>query len=161
MGRILGYLRFLCVVLYCIIYKVGNWHASPPLRRETAVTGLAFLAAPTASGWPEYRLQDIQGPFWYWPELTTRKGVGHPMFDGIYDTLELSPSHTNWGEMHPCWRYIKTTNVNCFGSQIGSCDKGSSLQLWPSMPRRWFILTGNVFSLPSSLWMPYIPLIFG
>ncbi len=45
-----------------ISYKVRNWHASPPppLRRETAAT---------TSGWPHYRLQDIQGHFGYWPEL--------------------------------------------------------------------------------------------
>ncbi len=42
-------------------YKVGNWHASPPLRRETA--------AATTSGWPNYRLQDIHGSFGYWSEL--------------------------------------------------------------------------------------------
>ncbi len=30
--------------------KVGKWHASPPLRRETAATGPSFLAAATTSG---------------------------------------------------------------------------------------------------------------
>ncbi len=50
-------------------YNVGNWHASPPLRRETAATGPSFLAAATTSGWPDYRLQDIQRPFGCWSEL--------------------------------------------------------------------------------------------
>ncbi len=40
--------------------KIGNWHASPPLRRETAAA---------TSGWPDYRLHDIHGPFGYWSEL--------------------------------------------------------------------------------------------
>ncbi len=40
-----------------VSYKVGNWHASFPLRKETA--------AVTTSGWPDYRLQDMQGPFGY------------------------------------------------------------------------------------------------
>ncbi len=44
-------------------YKVGNWHASPPLRRETAVTGPSFLAAATNSVWPDNCPQDIHGPF--------------------------------------------------------------------------------------------------
>ncbi len=66
-----------------ISYKVGNWHASPPLRRETAATGPSFLAAATTSGWPDYRLQDIQGPYGYWSELVfhppARRGLrGHP-----------------------------------------------------------------------------------
>ncbi len=52
-----------------ISYKVGNWHASPPLWRETSATGPSFLAVATTSGWPDYRLQDIQGPFGYWSEL--------------------------------------------------------------------------------------------
>ncbi len=30
--------------------KVGNWHVSPPQRRETAVTGPSFLAVATTSG---------------------------------------------------------------------------------------------------------------
>ncbi len=33
-----------------ISYKVGNWHASPPLKRETTATGPSFLAAATTSG---------------------------------------------------------------------------------------------------------------
>ncbi len=32
-----------------ISYLVGNWYASPPLRRETAATGPSFLAAATTS----------------------------------------------------------------------------------------------------------------
>ncbi len=43
-----------------ISYEVGNWHASPPLRRETA--------AVTNPDWLDYRLQDIHGPFEYWSE---------------------------------------------------------------------------------------------
>ncbi len=63
---------------------VSNWHASPPLRRETAATGPSFLAAATTSGWPHCLLQDIQGPFWYWSELVflrpARRGLrGHPL----------------------------------------------------------------------------------
>ncbi len=34
-------------------------------RRGTAATGPSFLAAASTSGWPDYRLQDIQGPFGY------------------------------------------------------------------------------------------------
>ncbi len=34
-----------------ISYKVGYWHSSPPLRRETA--------AVTTTGWPDYHLQNI------------------------------------------------------------------------------------------------------
>ncbi len=34
-----------------VSYKVGNWHASFPLRKETA--------AATTSGWPDYRLLEI------------------------------------------------------------------------------------------------------
>ncbi len=52
-----------------IRYKVSNWRVSPPLRRETAVTGHSFLAAAMTSGWPNYRFQDIQGPFGYWSEF--------------------------------------------------------------------------------------------
>ncbi len=44
-----------------ISYKVGSWHASASLRRETAVE--------TTLCWPDYRLQDFQGPFGYWSEL--------------------------------------------------------------------------------------------
>ncbi len=47
----------------------GNWHASSPIRRETAVNGPSFLGAATISGWPHYRLQDFQGRFGYWSEL--------------------------------------------------------------------------------------------
>ncbi len=50
-------------------YKVGNWHASPPLRRGSAATGPSFLAAATTSGWPDYRLHDSWGLFGYWSEL--------------------------------------------------------------------------------------------
>ncbi len=52
-----------------ISYKIGNWHASPPQRRETPVAGHSFLAAATASGWPNYNLQDIHGPLIHWSEL--------------------------------------------------------------------------------------------
>ncbi len=52
-----------------ISYNVGNWHSSSPLRRETAATGPSFLAALTTSGWLDYRLQDIHGPFGYWSEF--------------------------------------------------------------------------------------------
>ncbi len=48
-----------------ISYKVGNWHAPPPYEE----TGPSFLTAATTSGWSDYRLQDIQGPFGYWSEL--------------------------------------------------------------------------------------------
>ncbi len=30
--------------------KIGNWHSSPPLKRETAAAGPSFLAAATTSG---------------------------------------------------------------------------------------------------------------
>ncbi len=40
-----------------ISYKVGNWHASSPLRSETAAAV------------PNYRLQHNHGPFGYWSEL--------------------------------------------------------------------------------------------
>ncbi len=52
-----------------ISYTVGNWHASPPLRRKTVATEPSFLVAATTSGWRHYCLQDIQGPFGYWSEL--------------------------------------------------------------------------------------------
>ncbi len=35
---------------YKVSYKVSNWHASPPLRRETAAAGPSFLAAARTSG---------------------------------------------------------------------------------------------------------------
>ncbi len=38
-----------------IRYKVGNWHSSPPLQRETAAAGPSFLATATTSG----------RPYWY------------------------------------------------------------------------------------------------
>ncbi len=47
----------------------GNWHGSPLIRREAAASGSSFLAAATTSGWPHYRLQDIQGRLGYWSEL--------------------------------------------------------------------------------------------
>ncbi len=58
-----------------INYKGGNWHSSPPLRRETA--------AATASDRPDYRIQDIQGFLGCWSELVflppIRRGLrGHP-----------------------------------------------------------------------------------
>ncbi len=46
-----------------ICYKAGNWHSSPPLRRETAAALSSFLEAATTSGWPDYRIQDIRGSF--------------------------------------------------------------------------------------------------
>ncbi len=52
-----------------ISYNVVIWHASPPLRSETAATVLPFLVAATALGWPNYRLQHNHGPLGYWSEL--------------------------------------------------------------------------------------------
>ncbi len=42
-------------------YKAGNWHSSPPLRRETAMARPSFPAAATNSGWPYYHIHNIHG----------------------------------------------------------------------------------------------------
>ncbi len=49
-----------------ISYKVGNWHSSPSLRRETAAVGPSFLAAVTTTGRPDYRIQDIHASLGCW-----------------------------------------------------------------------------------------------
>ncbi len=36
-----------------ISYKAGNWHSSPPLRREAATIEPSFLAAAKGSGSPD------------------------------------------------------------------------------------------------------------
>ncbi len=48
------------------------------LWRETAVAGSSFLAAATASGWPDYRIQDIHGSFGCWSPPNRRGFRGHP-----------------------------------------------------------------------------------
>ncbi len=52
-----------------ISYKVGNWHSSPPLRRETAADGHSFLEAATTSVQPDYFIQDIHRSLRCWWEL--------------------------------------------------------------------------------------------
>ncbi len=48
-------------------YKVGNWHASFPQRKETEAAGLSFIAAATTSGLPDYRLQYIDSNLLFLP----------------------------------------------------------------------------------------------
>ncbi len=52
-----------------IVYQVGNWHSLPPLERETAAVRPFLIAAATASGWPDNKIQDIHGPTRHGSEL--------------------------------------------------------------------------------------------
>ncbi len=45
-----------------ISYTVGNWHSSPPLRRETAVAVHSFLAGATTLGLPESTEPEVPPP---------------------------------------------------------------------------------------------------
>ncbi len=44
-----------------VSYKVGKWHSSPSLRRETIAAESSVLVKTTTSSCPDYDIQDIHG----------------------------------------------------------------------------------------------------
>ncbi len=78
-------------------YEVDNLHAPPPLRRQTATSGLSFLAAATTLGWPNYHLLDIDPRLLFLPPARRGTRSTPTSYTKVPATAEGEGRHYRWG----------------------------------------------------------------
>ncbi len=125
-------------------YKVGSYHSSPPLRRETAAAGPSFLAAATTSSWPNYRLLDIDPNLFFLPPA--RRGLrGH-----LYKVLQATAFSVR---VVKYWKKLPVSVVTA--SSVKRFQKRLEKDAFPISPIDWTLTSPFLYSPPSHLHTTY------